>query len=159
MREARRVLVAYAVLVTALFALVRPTAPPAANSAARVVLQELNRARADQGLRPLRADAPLTRAARWHSQDLLRRNAFEHGDFYARLRRFKARGPLFGENLAWGGGGLGSPGALVEAWLKSPGHRANLLRPGWRRVGIGLATGRFQGYGGVTLLTADFAGR
>lgn len=159
MREARRVLVTSAVLLAALFALVRPTAPPAANAPEQTVLLEVNRMRAEQGLRPLRSDRRLARAARWHSQSLLRRNVFEHGNFNARLRRFKAQGPLFGENMAWGGGPLGTPGALVAAWMRSPGHRAILLRPGWRRVGIGVASGAFQGYGGVMLVTADFAGR
>jgi uncharacterized protein YkwD len=43
--------------------------------------------------------------------------------------------------------------------MRSPGHRANLLRPGWTRVGIGARVGTFQGYRGATVVTADFAGR
>jgi uncharacterized protein YkwD len=42
--------------------------------------------------------------------------------------------------------------------LSSPGHRANLLRPGFRYVGVGTATGRFAGVSGATIVTADFAG-
>ena len=42
--------------------------------------------------------------------------------------------------------------------MASPGHRANLLRPGWKRIGIGSRTGTFLGYGGATVVTADFAG-
>jgi uncharacterized protein YkwD len=43
-------------------------------------------------------------------------------------------------------------------WMASPGHRANLLRPGWVRVGIGARTGNFLGYPGANVVTADFAG-
>jgi uncharacterized protein YkwD len=43
-------------------------------------------------------------------------------------------------------------------WMESPGHRANLLRPGWNRVGIGVRVGNFLGYPGATVITADFAG-
>jgi uncharacterized protein YkwD len=46
----------------------------------------------------------------------------------------------------------------VRGWLASPGHRANLLRPGWTRIGIGARVGAFRGYSGVTVVTADFAG-
>ena len=42
--------------------------------------------------------------------------------------------------------------------MSSPGHRANLLRPGFRRIGIGALVGRFSGYSGATVVTADFAG-
>jgi uncharacterized protein YkwD len=41
-------------------------------------------------------------------------------------------------------------------WLASPGHRANLLRPGFRRLGLGIATGSFPGQAGATVVTADF---
>jgi uncharacterized protein YkwD len=43
--------------------------------------------------------------------------------------------------------------------MESPGHRANLLRPGWTRIGLGALTGTFGGYAGATVFTADFAGR
>ena len=43
--------------------------------------------------------------------------------------------------------------------MGSPGHRANLLRPGWNRIGLGALKGNFLGYTGATVVTADFAGR
>ena len=73
-------------------------------------------------------------------------------------RSTAARGPAFGENLAWGTGRLASARSIVGAWMASPGHRANLLRPGWNRIGIGALSGRFLGYRGATVVTADFAG-
>ena len=48
---------------------------------------------------------------------------------------------------------------LVRSWMNSPGHRANLLRSGWKRIGLGIARGTFQGYPGASIVTADFAGR
>ena len=99
------------------------------------------------------------RRARDHSSTLLRTNVFEHGSFAERIALHGARGPAFGENLAWGTGRLASAQAIVSAWMASPGHRANLLRPGWNRIGIGALNGRFLGYRGATVVTADFAGR
>ena len=123
------------------------------------VLGEMNAVRAAHGLRPLAVDTNLVRAARDYSATLMHRNAFTHGSFSSRLDRYGVRGPVFGENLAWGVGSRGSARAIVRAWLASPGHRANLLRPGFRRIGIGTRVGSFLGHGGATVVTADFAGR
>jgi len=63
------------------------------------------------------------------------------------------------ENLAWGTGARGTAAGIVRAWLASPGHRRNLLRPGFRRIGLGeVTTPSFQGVDGARLVTADFAG-
>lgn len=43
-----------------------------------------------------------------------------------------------GENIAWGTGALGTPEAIVRAWMGSPGHRANILRSEFREVGTGV---------------------
>ncbi|HUH15961.1 MAG TPA: CAP domain-containing protein [Gaiellaceae bacterium] len=125
----------------------------------RSLLAAVNGVRTNHGLRPLRVDATLTRAARSHSTTLLRRDVFTHGALGARLARAGARGPLFGENLAWGTGSRATARAIVSGWLRSPSHRANLLRPGWVRIGIGARTGTFMGHSGATVVTADFAGR
>jgi uncharacterized protein YkwD len=122
------------------------------------LLRAVNGARAAHHLRPLRIDSTLTRAARSHSQDMLAHGYFAHGAFRSRMIAFHARGPFVGENLAWGVGSLASPAAIVREWLASPEHRANLLRPGFSRIGIGESVGSFEGYGGATVVTADFAG-
>jgi uncharacterized protein YkwD len=49
--------------------------------------------------------------------------------------------------------------AIVKTWLASPGHRANLLHPGYRIVGVGALRGTFSGYRGALMITTDFAGR
>jgi uncharacterized protein YkwD len=123
------------------------------------ILGAVNSVRAAHGLGRLSSDGPLIRAARSHSARLMRTDAFTHGSFAARIAAYDARGPRFGENLAWGTGSRASARSIVRAWLASPGHRANLLRPGFRRIGIGARVGTFQGHGGATVVTADFAGR
>jgi uncharacterized protein YkwD len=127
-------------------------------SAERVLLEEVNRTRAAHQLAPLRLDATLQRAARSHSLDMLERNYFSHGSVAERLRSFGAKGPRLGENLAWGAGSAADARSIVRMWLSSPPHRANLLRPGFRRIGVGAVVGAFAGYADVRVVTADFAG-
>jgi uncharacterized protein YkwD len=141
------------------FLLSAPVAPAVPTSGERALLDEINRARAAHGLPALRIDGTLEQAARAHSRDMLRRGYFGHGDFGRRLASFGARGPAVGENLGWGVGARGTAQAIVAGWLASPGHRANLLRRGFRRVGLGRVVGTFAGRGGTTVVTADFAGR
>jgi uncharacterized protein YkwD len=149
------------VAVCAILLLV-PASPAAAaqlSSAERSLLVEINRVRAEHRLAPLSVDWTLQRAARAHSADMLRRGYFSHGAFDRRMKRFGARGPALGENLAWGTAELSDARMMVASWLDSRPHRANLLRPGFRRVGVGLAHGSFSGFSNTTVATVDFAGR
>ena len=125
----------------------------------KALVGAVNGVRTSHGLRPLRVDTALVRAARSSSIRMLRTGVFAHGAMGARLAEHGARGPLFGENLAWGVGSSTAAGAIVRSWLASPGHRANLLRPGWNRIGLGALRGTFQGHRGAIVVTADFAGR
>jgi uncharacterized protein YkwD len=124
----------------------------------RTMLNAVNDVRAAHNLRPLRIDVTLVRAARDYSATLIRRDIFTHGALGPRLASYGATGRLFGENLAWGTGEGATARAFFRGWMASPGHRANLLRPGWTRIGIGTRTGTFLGYADATVLTADFAG-
>ena len=54
-----------------------------------------------------------------------------------------APGWSVGENIASGSGTMATPSAIVDAWMESPGHRANLLSPCFRDVGIGIAAGTY----------------
>jgi uncharacterized protein YkwD len=121
------------------------------------LLTTMNAVRTSHHLRALRVDFHLVRAARGHSADMMRRQYFAHGSVAGRVVAAGARGPLFGEDLAWATSITAN--WVVEAWLASPSHRAILLRPGFRRVGIGYAFGSFIGHGGAGVVTADFAGR
>jgi uncharacterized protein YkwD len=140
-----------------LFLVVPGVAPAAGTTRQMVLLETINAVRRAHGLAPLRIDPSLTDAARFHTLDMLRRDYFAHGDFANRMVRFRAHGPTVGENLAWDSGS-GSARVLVDAWLASPDHRANLLRPGFRRIGIGLARGSFLGHPDTTVVTTDFGG-
>ena len=102
-------------------------------------------------------DFRLTRAARGHTADMLNRQYFAHGSIASRAVAAGARGPMFGENLAWGTRVTAQ--WVVGRWLASPTHRAILLRPGFRRVGIGISFGSFAGHSNAAVVTADFAGR
>jgi uncharacterized protein YkwD len=145
-------------VVPACFALVAPSTAGAGSATETSLLREMNRVRVGHHLRPLRMYPSLERAAREYSLQLLRDDVFTHGDFAARIKRHAIPGTAAGENLAWGAGSLATAHAVVAGWMASPGHRANLLRPGFRYVGVGTATGRFEGVSGATVVTADFAG-
>jgi uncharacterized protein YkwD len=141
------------------FLLVLPATATAAtrlSSSEWALLNAVNGVRASNGLARLSVDPVLVRAARAHSGDMLRRNYFSHGAFSQRILATGARGPMFGENLAWGT--AASPQWVISHWLASPPHRAILLRPGFRRIGIGAVRGTFSGAAGATVITADFAG-
>jgi uncharacterized protein YkwD len=138
--------------------LVLPTAASAGlTHAESAVLQEMNRVRAQHGLESLRYQAQLQRAARSHSHEMIASNVFSHGAFASRMRQFGVVAAISGENIAWGTGNLGSARSIVAAWLASPGHRENLLRPSFRRVGVGDLLGPFQGFRAAHVVTVDFA--
>ncbi|HEY6068329.1 MAG TPA: CAP domain-containing protein [Gaiellaceae bacterium] len=123
------------------------------------MLQAMNAARQAHGVGPLRIDTRLQRTARSHSRVMLRTDSFSHGAFAARIRRAGVRARRVGENLAWAIGALAEAHAIVNLWLASPEHRANLLRPGYHIVGVGIRVGSFEGYAGASVVTTDFAGR
>lgn len=121
------------------------------------LLQAINAARASHGVAPLRLDVRLFRAARGHTADMLHRQYFAHGSVDGRARAAGAPGPVYGEDLAWSTGL--TPQWVVARWLASPRHRAVMLRPGFRRIGIAISFGSFAGNPGAGIVTADFAGR
>ncbi len=135
-----------------------PTALAGLSRAEQLLVRELNQVRAAHGLPPLREDPHLQRAARAHSREMLATGVFRHGAFGTRLVEFDVRSRIAGENLAWGTGSLGAPAHIVAAWLASPEHRANLLRPTFTRIGIGDLVGAFLGCRSAHVVTADFAG-
>ncbi len=149
-------LVAFCLLLSAPAAFASPSTRSSAEAG---LLASVNTTRAAHGLARLSLDRSLVRAARSHSLDMLRRDYFAHGSFFSRMLSFNARGPVVGENLAWGAGSFASPATVIREWLRSPEHRRNLLRPGYRRIGIGAAIGGFLGRSGSTVFTADFAGK
>ena len=121
------------------------------------LVQAINQTRAAHGAPPLRIGIRLQRAARAHSRAMARTGAFTHGDWYRRLRRNGVRARTLGETIAWGVGLDGTASAIVGMWLASPPHRATLLEPRFRRIGVGIAVGSMGGFPGANVATADFA--
>jgi uncharacterized protein YkwD len=144
--------------IAALVIIVPGTASAGLTKAEKSLLRQMNRVRTQHGLRALRPDGHLERAARFHSRQMLGADSFAHGAFAARMAEFAVAGRIAGENLAWGTGSRSNARAIVAAWLASPEHRANLLQPSFTRVGVGDLVGAFQGYAGAHVVTADFAG-
>ena len=143
----------------AALALLLPAAAPAGVTRAESsLLREINSARIAHGLHPLVFDAHLERAAQAHTSEMIQTNVFAHGAFASRLLQFDVAARVAGENIAWGTGVRGSAHAIVAAWLASPEHRANLLGPSFRRVGVGALIRRFHGFARVHVVTTDFAG-
>jgi uncharacterized protein YkwD len=110
------------------------------------MLDLVNQERAAAGLRPLVADPELTEVARRHSADMFARGYFAHDtpegrDPFDRMRDARANFLTAGENLA-----LAPTLPLAHTGLmNSPGHRANILRPQFGRVGIGIMDGGMRG--------------
>jgi uncharacterized protein YkwD len=127
----------------------------------------LNGERARRGLRRLRHEPRLALAGRRHARDMVRSRYFAHDSlagtsFVARIRRTGYTTGVrwrLAENLAWGGGASATPGVIVASWMRSPGHRANVLGA-YREVGIGLAWGApVPGRPGAATYAAEFGAR
>jgi uncharacterized protein YkwD/uncharacterized membrane protein required for colicin V production len=128
---------------------------PAIDEAAEEnMLRLLNQERARNRLQPLVRDPAIDAVARAHSVDMLRRGYFAHETPdgrtpFDRMRSGTVQFTAAGENLA-----LAPTVALAhQGLMDSPGHRANILHPTFRRVGIGAA--RADGRG--RMFTQDFA--
>ncbi len=123
----------------------------------KALLSVMNESRAAHRLPPFKVDPRLELAARAHTRDMVERRYFDHGPFADRMVRYRVQGRVMAENIAWWPG-YSIARAVVRMWLKSSEHRANLLRPGFRRVGIAALNGLLNG-SKVKMVTADFAGR
>lgn len=138
-----------------------PTSVPATGLAAdeAQVLRLVNTQRASAGCGPLQSSAVLVGVARAHSKDMAVHGYFDHNSQdgrtpFDRMRAAGYRGGLMGENIA---AGQPTAAAVMDAWMHSPGHRANILNCGFKAIGIGvfrLATSPFHVY-----WTQDFGDR
>jgi uncharacterized protein YkwD len=102
-------------------------------------LRITNAERVAAGLRALVCDEGLTRAARLHSQDMCDQNYFSHDsldgrDFADRIDEQGVVWRSIGENIARG---QTTAMEVHESWMNSSGHRANIMKPGFGRIGIG----------------------
>jgi uncharacterized protein YkwD len=135
------------------------------------LVDQLNVLRASHGLVRLRVSPALAAAATAHSTSMAKKGYFSHNSangasFSSRIAYFyPARGYRswsVGENLLWASPDVGAVRAL-KLWLGSPPHRANLLNPRWREVGLAAvhstsAPGVYHN-APATIVTADFGAR
>lgn len=99
----------------------------------------VNEIRTQNGLPALRENWQLSRVARYKSQDMAGNNYFSHnsptyGSPFQMMKQFGITYRSAGENIAQG---YNSAQAVVNAWMNSPGHRANILNPSYTQIGIG----------------------
>jgi uncharacterized protein YkwD len=129
------------------------------------VLCLINADRTQRRLTPLRENSRLRSAAVAHSSDMVRNSYFAHtapnGDTFvdrAIDARYTTRNQDFslGENLAWGTGGLGTARSVQTAWMRSSGHRANILKAAYRELGIGIRAGVPSNDDAGATFTTDF---
>ncbi|MFI8951625.1 CAP domain-containing protein [Streptomyces sp. NPDC053750] len=107
------------------------------------VVDLTNRERSGAGLPALAVDARLTGAAQAHSADMVARDFYSHtdpdgGKPWDRAAAAGATQRTVGENIACG---QRSAADVVEGWMNSPGHRANILKADFTHIGVGLAGG------------------
>jgi uncharacterized protein YkwD len=129
------------------------SAPPSKLRSALLCL--VNRRRADHGLKSLRLDRKLQRAAGRHARDMVKHDYFAHQrdggpDLSTRLDRVGWDGEAWGETIAYGCGKSGSPKATLRGWMNSPPHRQIILSGGYRRGGLGVGGEALCGAHGAT---------
>lgn len=129
----------------------------------RVMRCLINETRARAGRSRLATHSGLNRAARAKNAAMVRYQKFSHtptGQSFGSIVRRSYNGRSMGENIAMGTGALGSPRSILDGWLKSPGHRQNLLRRDWQHQGVALRkNARLDGFSGVAVWSSEFGRR
>ena len=103
------------------------------------VVHLVNKVRSENGLQALKQDWQLARVARYKSQDMRNLGYFSHtsptyGSPFEMMKSFGISYRTAGENIAKG---YATPHAVVNAWMNSPGHRANILNSAYTHIGVG----------------------
>lgn len=117
--------------------------------ARKAVLCLINKERHDRGLQALDRNKKLQKAAQRHNDRMDGTGCFSHqcpGEpaLDVRLDDYLSGGLSqwgIGENVAWGTGASATPESIVQAWMDSAGHRANILSRDWREIGVGFSEG------------------
>jgi uncharacterized protein YkwD len=137
----------------------------AAKTARKATLCLVNRQRAGRNLPRLREHRAKRQAAERHTRAMIEKRCFAHqcpGE-KSLLGRTQDTGYLpckcswgIGENIAWGSGRTSSPRRVVRAWMRSPGHRANILSRSFKHIGIGIRAGSPSGRSRAATYTTTF---
>lgn len=110
------------------------------------VIRLVNEIRVKNGLNPLTADWELSRVARYKSQDMKDNNYFSHnspiyGSPFDMIKNFGISYRSAAENIAKG---QKTPQAVMNGWMNSSGHRANILNSSYKKIGVGyVASGNY----------------
>jgi uncharacterized protein YkwD len=124
----------------------------------------INQERSSYGLQAVSPNGDLRQAALSHSNEMISEGYFEHTSpagltFMDRIEStgymHSARSWVVGENLVWGTGPRSTPEALVTAWMNSPPHRENLLRPNFSEIGIAAVPGTPESQSDLTGVTVS----
>lgn len=129
------------------------------------LLTLINKARARRSLPALKVNAKLQRAARAHSSQMIAKDYFSHDSasgeaFSKRLIRFgytqtNCTSWRAGENIAYGVGLVGTPQAIMKAWMHSKPHKLVILDKSLKECGLGRAEGEFKTLEGTCMFTLD----
>ncbi len=116
------------------------------NSNEEEVLKLINEQRKKNGLSDLKVDNEVQRVARIKAQDMVDKNYFSHtsptyGSPFDMLKSFKVTYKTAGENIA----GNSTNAGAVNAWMNSPGHKANILNSSFNYTGIGVVSSSTYG--------------
>lgn len=119
------------------------TADKDASEQAQAVLKIVNEERAKQGLKALILDKQLNNVAQLKAEDMKKNNYFDHnsptlGSPFDLMRSQGVSYRTAGENIA---AGQQSAEAVMNSWLNSSGHRANILNGNYTKLGVGFVTG------------------
>ena len=103
------------------------------------VIRLVNDIRVQNGLKALTTNWELSRVARYKSEDMSSARYFSHtsptyGTPFQMMRSFGLSYRTAGENIAYG---QRTPAAVVDAWMNSSGHRANILNSSYTQIGVG----------------------
>ena len=103
------------------------------------VIRLVNEIRVQNGLKALTTNWELSRVARYKSEDMVNNRYFSHnsptyGTPFQMMRSFGLSYRTAGENIAYG---QRTPAAVVDAWMNSSGHRANILNASYTQIGVG----------------------
>lgn len=116
-----------------------PTKDSQVTAYEKEVVRLVNQERSKHGLSPLTSDWQLSRVARYKSQDMRDNGYFSHtsptyGSPFEMMKSFGISYRTAGENIARG---QRTPLEVVNAWMSSSGHRANILNKSFTRIGVG----------------------
>lgn len=119
----------------------KPQPAPSYPSEITALVDAINRQRSQAGLSSLTINSTLNQAAQIHSDDMARNNFFEHtgsdgSNAGQRMQRVGYIWRAWAENLA---AGYTDAQAIIDAWMQSPGHRANILYADVSEIGVGIA--------------------